>query len=203
MRRRGTVSDWHDERGYGFVAPDGGGRRAFVHVSALPRGRRLAVGDVVEYIDGSDELGRPRALEVAIVRATRPTRIARPGLTRAVVVSSLFLGLVTALALGGAVVVAVLPAYGLLSLAAFWLYASDKRAARSGSWRVAETTLHLVDLMGGWPGGLVARHAMRHKTRKQPFRSIFWGTVATHCAVLVWLVTAKPSLDGLLLLLGL
>ena len=47
MRRQGTVTDWNDERGFGFITPEAQGSRVFVHISALPRGRRPAVGDVV------------------------------------------------------------------------------------------------------------------------------------------------------------
>ncbi|AQX16957.1 hypothetical protein BKM78_14310 [Tessaracoccus sp. T2.5-30] len=52
------------------------------------------------------------------------------------------------------------------------MYRADKVAAVQGAWRVPESSLHLVSLLGGWPGALVARHAFWHKTRKQPFRTV-------------------------------
>jgi uncharacterized membrane protein YsdA (DUF1294 family) len=39
----------------------------------------------------------------------------------------------------------------------------------------------------GWPGALAARRVFRHKTTKQPFRTIFWGTVIANCVALAWL----------------
>jgi cold shock protein len=33
----GTVKFFNDSKGYGFVAPEGGGNDAFVHISALER----------------------------------------------------------------------------------------------------------------------------------------------------------------------
>ncbi|HBH72150.1 MAG TPA: hypothetical protein DDY43_01605 [Synechococcales bacterium UBA10510] len=45
----------------------------------------------------------------------------------------------------------------------------------------AQPQLHLLALLGGWPGGLIARHKLRHKTIKQPFRFIFWCTVVLNC----------------------
>jgi uncharacterized membrane protein YsdA (DUF1294 family) len=90
----------------------------------------------------------------------------------------------------------LLAVYGLLSLAAFAMYAADKRAAIRGTWRISEANLHLVALLGGWPGALVARRVFRHKTTKQPFRTIFWVTVAANCAVLAWLVSAMPLGEG-------
>src|SRR3546814_19155049 len=32
MRLAGRISDWNDEKRYGFVTPNGGGDRAFVHI---------------------------------------------------------------------------------------------------------------------------------------------------------------------------
>ncbi|WP_363798217.1 cold shock domain-containing protein [Lysobacter firmicutimachus] len=37
-RVSGTLVRWNDDRGYGFLAPDGGGPQVFMHVSALAPG---------------------------------------------------------------------------------------------------------------------------------------------------------------------
>ena len=37
MRYLGRVTDWNDTKGFGFVMPNGGGDRAFVHVKAFER----------------------------------------------------------------------------------------------------------------------------------------------------------------------
>ncbi|TVP45889.1 MAG: DUF1294 domain-containing protein [Gemmatimonadales bacterium] len=86
--------------------------------------------------------------------------------------------------------VSVLMAYCVLSCAGFALYLHDKRAARSGAMRMRERTLHVVDLLGGWPGGLLAQDRVRHKTGKAAFQLVFWMTVAVNCAVLAWLLRA-------------
>lgn len=74
--------------------------------------------------------------------------------------------------------------YLTLSLLTFIAYAIDKSAAKRGKWRTKESTLHLLALMGGWPGALFAQNLLRHKSVKASFRNIFWLTVVANLAVL-------------------
>jgi uncharacterized membrane protein YsdA (DUF1294 family) len=78
-------------------------------------------------------------------------------------------------------------AYAAMSLVALALYGFDKRRAESGGRRVRERTLHLVELLGGWPGALIAMRLFRHKTRKLSFLLVTWTIVAAHAAAL-WLL---------------
>jgi uncharacterized membrane protein YsdA (DUF1294 family) len=83
--------------------------------------------------------------------------------------------------------------YGVMSAAAFLLYRHDKRRARAGGWRIPETSLHLIELLGGWPGAVLARRKLRHKTMKTRFLLVSWGIVAAHLALwLVWLWISVP-----------
>jgi CspA family cold shock protein len=51
MRATGRVKWFNDQKGFGFIAPDGGDRDCFVHHSAIQMQgfRTLAEGDVVEF----------------------------------------------------------------------------------------------------------------------------------------------------------
>ncbi len=75
--------------------------------------------------------------------------------------------------------------HAALSLAAFSVYGWDKRAAVKGTRRVPEARLHLLAMLGGWPGALPAMRLFRHKRRKGTFVRVFWVTVAVHLAVLI------------------
>jgi len=57
------------------------------------------------------------------------------------------------------------------------LYGYDKRQAIVGRGRVPEVILHLVALVGGSPGALLAQLLFRHKTKKFKFRLVFVGIV--------------------------
>jgi CspA family cold shock protein len=48
---QGTVKWFNSEKGFGFIAPDGGGQDAFVHISAVERSglNNLREGDKVTF----------------------------------------------------------------------------------------------------------------------------------------------------------
>lgn len=80
----------------------------------------------------------------------------------------------------------------LASTVAIVLYWWDKRAAKKNESarmdrkhdRIAERTLLLVSLLGGWPGAWWASQRFRHKTKKVSFRLRFWTAVSVHIAVI-------------------
>lgn len=74
--------------------------------------------------------------------------------------------------------------YAAASCLTFWAYYSDKKAARAGRWRASEGGLHFMELLGGWPGALIARQLFRHKTAKWSYRFIFWLIVLLHLGLL-------------------
>jgi uncharacterized membrane protein YsdA (DUF1294 family) len=103
-----------------------------------------------------------------------------------IVIATLFVALLCGLAARGTLPVWVPALYMAASVAAVTVYAIDKSAAERGAWRTRERTLHLLALIGGWPGALVAQTVLRHKSRKLSFRFAFWATVILNCAVLLW-----------------
>ncbi|MEZ9204721.1 DUF1294 domain-containing protein [Vibrio splendidus] len=84
---------------------------------------------------------------------------------------------------------ALLVWYLVIGVVTFFVYAKDKRAAINGNWRVPEKTLHIFSVAGGWLGALIAQEKLRHKTQKQPFRSIYWLTVVINVAAFAWTLT--------------
>ncbi|MBY6203533.1 cold shock and DUF1294 domain-containing protein [Halomonas denitrificans] len=189
MRVQGIVVQWNDARGFGFVEPHDGGERAFVHISALAFGaRRPATGDLVTYSLEKDPKGRWQACDV------RPIGTRRAGVEAPAAVSVspferlflfIFIGVLFAASIEGALHIAIPFIVLLLSVVTFIAYGLDKSASRRGSWRTSEATLHLLALVGGWPGALMAQRLLRHKTRKAEFQAVFWTTVVLNMVLLV------------------
>lgn len=192
MRHKGRITEWRDERGFGFVTPLSGDERVFLHIKSLRNAQqRPAVGELVTYQLTRDSQGRLRAADVART-GDKPGRAYRPGPGPvALLFAGVFLVLVTAAVLLGSLPVEILWGCLAASVIAFAMYAWDKSSARAGRWRTPESTLHLLAAAGGWPGALLAQRVLRHKTSKRSFQLVFWTTVLVNCGGLVWLVTTS------------
>jgi uncharacterized membrane protein YsdA (DUF1294 family)/cold shock CspA family protein len=192
-RYQGRITGWKDEQGFGFIAPNGGGPAVFVHISAFTdRGIRPANDDIVTYDLGANEKG-PRAERVAFVVGRTPKEASFDKRKSALLVAAGFLCTIAVCVFMKKLPLAVFGLYLVASAVAFVAYAVDKSAARRNQRRTRERTLHLLGLVGGWPGALVAQQVLRHKSSKASFRSTFWITVLVNCGVLVWLLTPEGA----------
>jgi uncharacterized membrane protein YsdA (DUF1294 family)/cold shock CspA family protein len=193
MRFKGTITEWNDDRGFGFIAPSEGGARVFCHIKAFTeRSSRPEIGKTVTYELAKDDRGRMRATQVRYAGTAKPPPAASPpsrsSLAQAVVGASVFLVGIAALVVMGRAPWWVLPWYLVLSVVTFMLYGWDKVSARGGHWRTQESTLNGLALMGGWPGGWVAQHAWRHKSRKTSFQAAFWSATLVNVGVFLFFV---------------
>lgn len=186
MRHQGKLTQWNDDKGFGFITPNGGSERVFVHIKSFQsRHRRPAEDVLLTYELQLDTNGRARAENVAFAGTARPAAVAQQGDSALpMALLGIFVLALTAACVRGALPLAVLGFYAVASLLAFVMYLWDKISAESGKWRTPENTLHLFGLIGGWPGALLAQRRYRHKTRKLSFRRVFWMTVALNCVAL-------------------
>lgn len=81
----------------------------------------------------------------------------------------------------------------IASVITYLLYAKDKAAAKAGTWRVSEKSLHIAALLFGWPGALIAQERLRHKTQKRSFRAVFWLSVILNLGTVGWLHSPKGN----------
>ncbi len=81
--------------------------------------------------------------------------------------------------------------YFAVSLVTVGFYAWDKNRARKSGGRTPEITLHLLELLGGWPGALLAQRILRHKNLKVSYQVTFWLIVLLHLGAWAWAVAAR------------
>ena len=210
MRYSGTLTQWNDERGFGWIEADGGGERLFVHISAFeprpPAEQRPQPGQRLEFAVGMEQ-GRKRALQVAwraggsLTQARRRNspsagRLqssrtppqgwhASSGFSYGVLLVWLLLMLAAAVIWGVPRILWLV--YAGLSMLTFMAYWQDKWAAQKGQWRTPEKTLQTMALAGGWPGALLAQQWLRHKSSKTSFQLQFWLMVLINVAAVLWL----------------
>ncbi|MCG8497133.1 MAG: DUF1294 domain-containing protein [Enterobacterales bacterium] len=165
MKYQGRIQQWDDAKGFGFVEPNGGGIRAFAHIKAFKqRSRRPINGDIIVYEVEQDRKGNHRACNISLLkdhkakrlRANKPTSQRK----RNVIVLSIFSGALALFTLSGRLPFIVPIVYGAVSLLTLVFYGIDKWAAKNDMWRVSEAKLHLLSLVGGWPGALLAQQML-------------------------------------------
>ena len=184
----GILTEWDDERGFGFITPEDGSGKVFLHIeSLLPSARRPTVGELFFYQLTTDEKGRLRAEKAfqtvldekrkmpfhhSILKGLSyfwPLAII-PAFVLTVKTGSLVLGLCTAFLMNS-----------LLTVLFYW---EDKHLAQYKLWRIPEKCLHVWELFCGWPGALYAQRAFRHKRSKSSFMIVFWLCVIANVVAL-------------------
>jgi uncharacterized membrane protein YsdA (DUF1294 family)/cold shock CspA family protein len=206
MKFQGKVLNWNDDKGFGFVEPNGGGKRAFVHIKAFKaRSRRPVNGDVIIY-ELIRENNRYKAENIKFARDAKSSnkqgKLRKGNFFASAFISLFCLGLLVSVFTGKLPLI-IAGLYIVMSLITFITYAIDKSAAQNGRWRTRESTLHIFALAGGWPGAFFAQTKLRHKSSKEEFKIVFWFTVLMNLGGLFWLYTEKGTnfLNNVILLL--
>tara|TARA_R110001583_G_scaffold19176_1_gene75367 strand:- start:5419 stop:6123 length:705 start_codon:yes stop_codon:yes gene_type:complete len=200
---QGKIINWNDDKGFGFVEPNGGGVHAFVHIKAFnPHSRRPENGDVIIYEQIKENNNRFKASNIRFasdynkVNIRNTTRNSQQNSTSknnalgSMLAVCFCIGLIVSI-FHYKVPVFVGFAYVVISLVTILVYAKDKYAAQKNYWRTPEATLHSLSLIGGWPGALFAQKVLRHKTSKSEFISAYRATVFFNVAALLVIFTEQ------------
>lgn len=189
-RYQGKVTSWKDEQGFGFITPNTGGKQVFVHITAFSNHHRRPIGnEIVSYEVTKDASGKLKAERVQYIDAPSRSKDGQFLLLFAII----FLVCMAISVFAGKLQLWVLGIYLLVSSSCTLIvYILDKMAASQNNRRTSEKTLHLLALIGGWPGAIIGQKLFRHKSKKLSFQVIFWATIILNCATLAWLL----SIDG-------
>lgn len=204
MRYQGQLIEWHDDQGYGFIQPvqamsgQHAGQRIFLHIKAFAqRGPRPLTGALLEYEVIQDSKGRLNAQRVSYVRrqsaqSIKPSVTAQSKAWRGWMIT-LYGAFIMALQLTHQLPVWAIAIPVLLSGLTYLIYGMDKKAAQQGRQRIPEKNLHLLALLGGWPGALLAQQKLRHKSAKLEFLKVFWVTVTFNWLLIFLLINVYGS----------
>ena len=194
VRLKGKLIKWNEDKAFGFITPNGGGKNVFIHKNAFSnRSRTPALNDVITFSISKDKQGRYCADEATFtgekIKKKQPKKVNK----FSIYLSALFFALMTSAYFLGDIPKNLIVAYFALSIITYLAYAYDKSKAQRGAWRTPESTLHLFSLIGGWPGAAIAQQLLRHKSQKREFRVAFWFTVVINLAALIWLLSPSGS----------
>ncbi len=194
MRSKGKITSWNDGKAYGFISPMLEGKQVFIHITAFSNlVRQPKVGQIVTYDNSTDKQGRPCAANATLTGDRLQQNKNDSNGLLSIGVAVMFLIVVAVSVLEDKLPPIIFAVYIGLSLLTYFVYAADKSAAKTGSWRTQESTLHMFALAGGWPGALIAQQKLRHKSKKEEFRFVFWITVLLNCGAFIWLFSDKGS----------
>ena len=199
MQQKGRITTWKDDKGFGFITPIGSSKQIFVHVKSFKnRNDRPKLNQVVNYVISKDKHGRPCAENVSMP-GTEPkintnVKKAEGSSFLSIIFVLMFAIVIFILVATRKIPIGIATLYFGASLVTFIIYAMDKSAAKNESRRTPESSLHFLSLIGGWPGALVAQYTLRHKSKKQSFRSVFFITVVMNLGILAWLIISKSTI---------
>lgn len=168
------IEEWSAERGFGFLCHKG--QRVFLHWRDFSqRHKTPEVGDRVSFEIGKDAHGRTCAKNAVHVNDGG-------GLTFRdfLIVAITLLMPVIALIVLDADLLKVGGVAFSISGVTFLAYLYDKKRAIAKGWRVAEIHLHLLELLGGWPGAFLAQRKFRHKCSKVRYQAVYWLIVLAY-----------------------
>lgn len=189
MRMQGKITKWKDDRGFGYIEPDAGGPEIFLHEDELlRRSPRPVPGRAVTFETITTSEGRTRAARVLFLGESDPRKMALRMDILLVTFALVFLAATFGLVYIGSLPLEVWLVYFFASSFSVIVYRFDKSAAESDRWRTRESFLHVLSIIGGWPGSLVAQRIFHHKSRKRSFQIVYWGTVAVNFGLLVFFV---------------
>lgn len=192
-KEQGKIVHFHTDKKFGFIQYRGN-KEIFFHQRQFRAGRTPIIGEMVVFEITKDKAGRDCAdnvQELAFVQKQQAKRQKHEvyqerqeqklSLLNAVCgFAVMYLVIITALSWMTKMPRFLPVCYVVLSVVSFLMYHHDKQSAYQGRWRTPESSLHLIDVFGGWIGASFAHRLLDHKATKADFRAVFYATIILH-----------------------
>lgn len=195
----GEIVYWNDAKGFGFIETVKDEPNIFFHVSNFAyEQRRPNKGDKVAFLleKNKDKIQASRIVlsgHEASLFKNIPHDARKRG---AYLLETIIYAILVCLFYISLAIISppISVASFIISLLTVSLYSLDKHAAITNQQRVPEASLHIAALLGGWPGALIARSFLRHKTSKNRFIIFFWMSVVINFTCLYLLTWQFPPI---------
>ena len=207
---RGRIVQWDDEKGYGHIQNSQDEKSTFFHISAYHyQRRRPEIGELVSFYCESSKSSGGKQKAIRVMRTEdelsllldeghcdkRSMSLKTPKLLLYILVILIYLIVLAFFSIKLTIINVI------LSVITFFVYRHDKQVSivnlnRTDSGyqgRIPEDRLQLLAVVGGWPGGLLARIHYKHKTTKLSFVRIFWVMVILHFIVVYTFLIHYPA----------
>lgn len=186
MAISGVVSEWNDQKGYGFISVNDEPIKIVFHIGDLSgHSVRPKVQEKVTFTLAKDGRGNLRATDVH-----RPITFGFP-FALVIWFITMFVASLYLLHYPTFMISYLL----LISGTAYSLYALDKVVSNHSRWQIPESLFHLTSILGGWPGAVLAQSLLRHKPISPSFNACFWLSVLLSLTLYVWSLTPKGRVD--------
>lgn len=202
---KGVVNLWQDDKGFGFIQSESG-EEVFFHINDYNAQQRPRLDEQVLFTLAQDAQGRACAIQVQPLvdaqqkMAQKNQQIRKrnqrksqqmqfeSGQKKRLLMGLGFYGVLVLLAVMHKLPWLIVAWYVVIGVVTFLVYGKDKKAAQNNQWRTPEATLHLLSIAGGWVGAMVAQTYLRHKSQKPEFRLMYYLTVVSNMAGLLFLL---------------
>ncbi|MDO4895782.1 MAG: DUF1294 domain-containing protein [Moraxella sp.] len=212
-KHQGHIVKFDDKRGFGFIQFKAFDKELFFHIKGFKAHRNPVIGEQVLFDVEADKQGRPMAVNIQealsvakkqqeqeqrkqkqqAYKARQERQEQKHGVLNLLCGFALIYFMVMTIMSLTSGVPNYLPfIYVVMSVISFVMYYQDKIKAQNSQWRTPESTLHFIDVLGGWIGATFAHKLLNHKTTKAQFRTIFYATIAIHVMVIVGLLLYHP-----------
>lgn len=185
MAIQGTISEWDQNNGYGYIAVDDQEAQIRFHLFDFEAfGHPPRLRDRVQFRLAKDEQGELRAVHVERQFVFNfPLAVAIWFVST--MVASVFLLNFPPIAL---------VSFIAISTITYLVYAVDRQWYHNSGHQIPNTVFYLLNMCGGWPGALFAQSILHHKYTGFDFKVMFWLSMAFNVGFYCWTLTYEGSL---------